>query len=273
MSAPTTSDRSVRLALARSAAYGFVAEGFRWPDPISWQTLTDRARWETWPEFLSQSDERIREPIRLAQERLFSPDPRRSLRLEDLQELYARLFGHTLRGACPAYELEYDTGEVFQRSADLSDIRGFFSAFGLELTEGEHERADHVSVECEFMSVMAAKEAHAMQAGDDEGLETIRGAQSTFLEEHIGRWLPSLARRIAEADPQGFYGALGDFAAAFVQADCRRFDVADGPQMLELRPSDEKEETSQMCAKGGVGEGCPAGIGNGAEPGFGRAED
>src|SRR5262245_27764060 len=41
---------------------------------------------------------------------------------DDMLDERNRLLGHTVRSACPPYELEYGQGEVFQQSQRLADI-------------------------------------------------------------------------------------------------------------------------------------------------------
>lgn len=249
------------VALARSAAYGLLAQAFRYPDPGRWSLFTDRERWKSWPEILHREFAEAGDALRNLQEHLLSPDPARSASIESAQADFSRLFGHAVKGACPTYELEYGTAEIFQRVASLADLQGFHEAFGLILDEQIRERTDHVSVECEFMCVMAAKEAYAEQERELEGLTTVREAVARFLEAHLGRWLPSLARRIREADPGGFYGALGNFAGRFIRSECGVYGVSAGPQLLELRSIDEDDETVQRCAIGDSGAACPIGSG------------
>jgi len=251
---PTTIEtQTSEAALARSAAYGLLAHVLRYPDEKMWSRLSDRARWTAWPEVLAAIDLPLGDAVRALQASLFSPDPRQAFGFSDVQETYSVLFSHTVKGACPAYELEYGASEVFRRSAELSDIKGFYSAFGLEITDTTHERPDHVSIECEFMSVMAAKEAYALEHTEAPGVEIIRNAAAHFLSSHIGQFLPSFARRIQEADVDGFYAAVGAFAAALIHFDCANHDVPTGPELLELRPVDEKEEREQTCAPMDVG--------------------
>lgn len=256
---------SIQEALARSAAYGLLGHALRYPDPAMWSRLSERARWVAWPEKLAELDASLGDSVRAVQEQIFSPDPKANGELEDIQASYAQLFGHAVRGTCPPYELEYGTSEIFRLSSELSDIKGFYTAFGLDLVTEVHERADHASIECEFMSFMAAKEAYAHEHGQTEGLEILRNASAKFMESHLGRFLPSFARRIDEADPQGFYGAIGCFARSFIQLEAQAYDVSIGPELLELRPSNQKEETEQTCAVEDLGAGCPLD----KEPGLG----
>lgn len=246
-----------QVALARSAAYGLLALAFRYPEPGRWSFFVDRDRWQAWPETLARESAGVGEALRRFQEHFLSADPARAISVERAQVEFSRLFGHAVKSDRSTYELEYGAGEVFQRVARLADLQGFYSAFGLELQRRLRERADHVSIECEFMSIMAAKEAYAEQQGDRQGLATVREAAGRFLESHLGRWLPSLARRIGEADPEGVYGALAGFAAGFIRFECSHHGVSTGPRFLELRSVDEDEETVQRCAAEDFGKGCP----------------
>jgi len=180
--------------------------------------------------------------------------------LDELQSTRRRLFGHVIRGKCPPYELEYGHREILQQASELADLAGFYAAFGMQLNEGAHERADHVCAECEFMSVLAAKEAHAIETQDDEARTVIEEAGRSFLADHLGHWLPAMARRLRDADPDGFYGALGRLAGSLIELECRLKDVPFGPQLLELRAADPTSDGTIQC---GVEESCPGG---GTEP-------
>jgi DMSO reductase family type II enzyme chaperone len=248
---------AIEVALARSAAHGLLAQAFRYPGAGHWSLLADGERWKAWPEILNRERPQVGDALRRLRDHVLSPDAERSFSIESTQAAFSRLFGHAVKGACPTYELEYGAGEVFQRVARLADLNGFYSAFGLVLKNDAHERADHVSVEFEFMSVMAAKEAYAEQRDEREGLETVRTAAGRFLEEHLGGWLPSLARRVSDTDPGGFYGTLGEFAARFIQSECESYGVSAGPRLLELRSVDDEAETVQRCAAEQPGAGCP----------------
>lgn len=249
---------AVSMELARGAAYGLLAEGFRYPEAPAWRRLHDRSRWAGWPERLADGEPTVRGPLRQVQERLFSPDPERGgVTLETAQATHARLFGHAVKGPCPMYELEFGAGEIFQRSAELSDLKGFYEAFGLVPSGQEHERPDHLSVQMEFLAILSAKEAYAEEQGNAEAAEILREAHRKFLEDHLGQWLPSFARRVSEAAPGSVYAALAEFARAFVTTECARFDAQPGPATLELRPASERDETIQNCAIEDFGGACP----------------
>jgi TorA maturation chaperone TorD len=137
----------------------------------------------------------------------------------------------------------------------MSDLAAFFRAFGLGLRPDARERPDHFSCQCEFMLVLARKEAHALEIGAAALAEATRRAARLFLRDHLGRWGPAYGRKLAREDPAGFYGALGNLCALFVTAECRRAGVAAGPALLRLRSADAPEAPM---ACGPADAGCPA---------------
>ena len=169
--------------------------------------------------------------------------------LEELSSSYRRLFGHTASSFLPAYETEYGSGDLFQQPHDLSDLAGFYQAFGLMLDPGEHERADHVSCECEFLSFLALKEAYARTRDDSAMLEETLKAARLFLKDHLGRFVPAFAKRLTRESHDRFYSRLAAICHHFVIHDCGRLRVHTGPENLNLRPVDD--ERAPMACGGG----------------------
>lgn len=246
---PTPSvDRDITSAQARGVGYGLVSHGFQYPDAELVDTLRDPARWSSWPEVLHQFYgtglpachlDAVRASLGAKGDAATEP--------AELQEVFNRLFGHAVRGRCPPYELEYGGSEIIQQASGLADIAGFYSAFGMEVSRDADDRPDHVAIESEFMSVLCAKEAHAIENSEADHLDIGVKAQRDFLKDHLACWLPAYAHRVERADPDGFYGALARFASAFVAAECDRFEIAVSPTTLKLRSTDEVLDTSISC--------------------------
>jgi DMSO reductase family type II enzyme chaperone len=175
--------------------------------------------------------------------------------VEALALAHGRLFGHTARGEALPYETEYGEDSLWAPQREMSDLGGFFRAFGLRLDTGARERPDHVACECEFLLVLARKEARALALGDAAMVEATTRAARLFLRDHLGRWAPAFGARLARLDPGRFYGALGELLAAFVAAQCARAGVpAAGPAFLRLR-SAEPDSTPAACGPVGAGPG------------------
>jgi DMSO reductase family type II enzyme chaperone len=268
----TASQTQYSLEEARAGAYALIASGFRYPTMIPLAEMSDAAFWERLCKGFAQAfkgeSESIKGVPRLEAGAASNsgtaplPEACRALRkaidklraentaLDDavrpLEDEYAALFGHAVRGACPPYELEYGPGEIVQRAPDLADIAGFYNAFGLEMA-ADSDRPDHITAECEFMSLLCTKEAAASGAGLTEHAEQCRAAQRSFLKDHLSCWLPALTQRITERAGSGFYADLARFARAFIEFECHRFELPLGPVWLELRPVDPDRDAQIEC--------------------------
>jgi DMSO reductase family type II enzyme chaperone len=162
-------------------------------------------------------------------------------------------FGHAARGSCPLNEIEYGdikADPLFQPHR-LADLAAFYRAFGLQVAEDAGERHDHICLELEFMCVLAAKEAYALEHQLGAGpLAQCHDAQKKFLREHLGRWVPAFSRRLAAATGERTLLALAEFTRVFVEGECARFGVNAGSEDLALRPVDDATES--MCGSCGI---------------------
>ena len=79
-------------------------------------------------------------------------------------------------------------------------VQAAYRQAGLELAG---EMPDHAAVELEFLSFLAEREE------EDAGqAQQWRSARRRFLKEHANRWLPQVARRLAQSD-DGAWAAVG----------------------------------------------------------------
>jgi DMSO reductase family type II enzyme chaperone len=237
----------VDIALCRSILYEALALGFRPPTPETISRLASPEGAAGLAAAAAVLDSAWDSDLASLARRPSAPPPPCSL--PDLHISFRRLFGHTVRGAVPPYETEYGEDSLFQPPREMSDLGGFYEAFGLRLRASERERVDHISCECEFMLFLARKEAYALVTADAAMLEETRRASRLFLRDHLGRWVPALGRRLAREDSGGFYGTLGDLLTAFVTHECARVGVAAGPELLRVR-STSLGDAPMACGSG-----------------------
>jgi DMSO reductase family type II enzyme chaperone len=229
------------LALCRSALWEALALGFRLPTEETAARLASpdgagALAAAAGPLDVDQKTDLTARVLRLA----------RRDGLDDLEDSFRRLFGHTARGTVPPYETEYGEDSLFLPAQEMGDLAAFYRAFGLTLNAAAHERLDHIACQCEFLLILARKEAYALERDDAAMLEATRGAVRLFLSDHLGRWAPAFGRKLAREDGNGFYGALGDLCHAVVVAECARLGVAAGPELLRLR-SPLPDDTPMAC--------------------------
>ena len=233
------------VAVSRSFLHRFLAKLFEYPTPESWC-------WVASPE--------TAHAVRAAATATGSEssagtliDEFQTANLDRFLDAHLSAFGHAARGPVPINEIEYGdlkADPLFQPHR-LADLAAFYRAFGLEVAPDAGERQDHLCLELEFMSVLAAKEAYALEHQlEPDALAACRVASKSFLREHLGRWTPAFARRVERSVDERLLRRAAQFLRSFVFTECERFGVRPGSEDLLLRPVDETAE--QLCASCGI---------------------
>ena len=116
----------------------------------------------------------------------------------------------------PPYESSY-TNRTPAGNQELADVSGFYRAFGFDIANDAQEMPDHISAELEFLAMLCAKEAYALEHAWQEQAEVCRAARREFLAEHLNRWLPAFAERIHAKARAPFYPSLAEFTCELSQ--------------------------------------------------------
>jgi len=227
-------DNEIDLALCRAALYSALALGFRPPTEQTVDRLVTPESTDALADAAAALDAGRTRDLAQAARAIGSKG---TLSVAHLLASYRRLFGHTVRSPVAPYETEYGAEALFQQPQELADLIGFYRAFGLTMNTAEHERADHVCCEYEFLCFLSLKEAYALEQGDAAMLEETVKAQRLFLRDHVGRFVPAFAGKLTREDGSGFYAALAELASRFAAWDCARLGVPLGPESLSLRPA------------------------------------
>ncbi len=150
-----------------------------------------------------------------APEELFRGD------VANLDEEFDAIFGIGPNKDCPPYESDYcQNKDLTYRSQHMADVAGFYRGFNLDVSARAFERADHLSIEAEFMAVVISREMAAVS--DNLGLERLdvcRTAQHNFFKEHIGWWMPAFGILLMRHAVSGFYSEMGLLLRAFAAAE------------------------------------------------------
>ncbi len=135
------------------------------------------------------------------------------LSYQELEPVYQRSFTLSYNADCPLYETAFSASHIFQQTQQQADIAGFYRAFGVDPGA---ERPDHLALELEFLYLLSLKEARARESREREHVAVCRDAQRSFVRDHLGRWAPIIAGRIAIAGRGTFYGAAARLLRVFV---------------------------------------------------------
>lgn len=133
----------------------------------------------------------------------------------DFQGEYMRLFDvGAVRPPCPLYGGEWGIGT---RKRSMEEAVRFYRFFGMKVDQSARELPDHVTVELEFLQVLAFTEGMTRARGVDPA--SLLRAQCDFIDRHPGRWWPMLQRKLPGESPSPFYGALVALTGAVLVAD------------------------------------------------------
>jgi TorA maturation chaperone TorD len=157
-------------------------------------------------------------------ESFFAHFPARARDRARLVAEYDRLFR---AGRVWLYGAEYLADNEFQRAGLLSDIMGFYLAFGLE---PDKERPDSITCEMEFMHYLILKRQRLDQGtitnDTKEKADTCRDAESKFFREHLEPAAKQIAAKIASESNDSFYVQTAGRLSKFLKVETKRFGPA-----------------------------------------------
>jgi DMSO reductase family type II enzyme chaperone len=205
-----TSGPAVRIdagTSARSELYGLLADALSFPDRAFHVRVTAGAFRDEVEELASGLPYALPAPVDF--EGLADAGE-----YVDFQAEYIRLFEvGAIRPPCPLYGGEWGPA----RKRTMEEVLRFYRFFGMKVDERARELPDHVTIELEFLKVLAFEEGMARATGVDAA--PLLRAQRDFLERHPARWWRLLERKLATQNPARFYAALASLTGAFLTGD------------------------------------------------------
>ncbi|MEK6569907.1 MAG: molecular chaperone TorD family protein, partial [Bacteroidota bacterium] len=236
----SSSEPELRKALCRSRIYKLMAKSFLYPTYDVVESIFSPSQEDVLSEYAILGDQPTdtQESIKAFREILSSWSS--SQKHEELQHEYNRLFAHLGSAKCPPYETEYGYDNVFQKTEAMADIAGFYNAFGLGVREENSERVDFISMELEFMSYLALKEAYAREHGEEKHLEICTDAQRKFVQDHLGRWISIFTKILANSSENTFYLQLGNLTGQFLESEFAYLGVTPSKIMAPSKGTEGK---------------------------------
>lgn len=145
--------------------------------------------------------------------------------LNELRSEYIAVFDHA-KTLNPLYETEFGRERAMFKANELSDVAGFYRAFGFELDQlgGTREMVDHVSVELEFYSLLMMKHLYLQEIGDLNGCEIVFDGMKKFMKDHLGRFVGAIAERPGVVESES-YRQIFDWIGEVVSQECQRIGV------------------------------------------------
>jgi DMSO reductase family type II enzyme chaperone len=222
----------VQQLLGRSAVYEALALGLTYPVEASIQRLADLVA--------DLAEHEVSATYGLGPRLAAITSALEDVDVPALQLEHNRLFvGQVL---CSPHETEYER-DTFSKAAQLADIAGFYSAWGLQTSDSRRTMPDFIGTELEFLAMLTRREAYAAMRGWKHRQRIARESTRAFLQTHPGRWVNAFATDLREAASDGpagrLYAALGRLLEQFVVMDIAAAGVLPAPLTARVpRPED-----------------------------------
>lgn len=165
---------------------------------------------------------------------------------------HARLFEASV--ACPPNESAYIRRD---KGAILSDICGFYQAFGFVIDPKLGEKADHLVAEIQFLAMLAVMTANAHLQDQAEQAQVARDALTSFARDHLGDWILSFCDRLEQTSGLAVYQHTARYLATLWRslAAYHNLPVHHALPILEPLPDDGTPYECDMAAGCGFSHG------------------
>lgn len=139
--------------------------------------------------------------------------------LQDLAAEYASLFLNV--GLKPVYLAEsvYLGKNHLLYEEPYFDAVRIYQIYGFKKRASFREPEDHISVELEFMAHLCDLTGLSIEQGREDYAAGYLKNQKEFIESHISRWAPELAKKVKWASKNDFYLAMASLLGGFVATD------------------------------------------------------
>ena len=138
---------------------------------------------------------------------------------EQLAVEYTHLFLGPGKHISPHESVQLKRGSGTLWGAETGVVKRFMQAAGYELDAAFSGIPDHLSVELEFLSHLAAREAEAWEVGDIEAVRAALGWQHRFLTNHLGKWAAHFCGKVEAAAETPFYSNFARLLRGFLAGE------------------------------------------------------
>ncbi len=138
--------------------------------------------------------------------------------VEDLAVEFTALFLGPGGHISPHESVQRESRGLYWGDSTLA-VRRFIASTGIEYSAQYTGVPDHLSIELEFMAVLAQHEAKAWEDGDARAALNTLEYQQAFLEEHLGQWVGAFSAKVVEQAELRFYRDVAALTASFVASE------------------------------------------------------
>jgi len=216
---------AIDAAIARSFIYRFLTKAFDYPTSTNWLWLSTPANHTSFcsavrqlsPNLAGLTQVYAHELVRQLQPGQFEPF---------LNE-YLGAFGadYSQPKALLPGASGLSLGKTALRTDRLAELMSFLSSFGLEMAKQVSTGPDVLCLELEFMSLLTAKEAFALERDRHKEPRALHQTQTKFLAHHLTHWASETCDQLKQLAGTGVLSSLARFTKSFLEAECQSFGI------------------------------------------------
>jgi len=139
--------------------------------------------------------------------------------IESLIIDYSKLFVGPYRLLALPYGSVYLENSRRVMGESTMDVRNMYTEEGLNVSL--KEAPDHIAIELEFMYFLIFKEIEAIMSNDLDKTFLYQRKQRTFLENHLGIWVPDFADNVLSNAETEFYKNVVYLTKSFIIEDLK----------------------------------------------------
>jgi putative dimethyl sulfoxide reductase chaperone len=145
----------------------------------------------------------------------------------DLAVDYARVFlsaGIENGEAAFPYESVYTSPQHLIMQEARDQVLGLYYAHGLDRADNLDVPEDHIALELEFMGRLCLATQDALVANDLPAAAKALETQKSFLEQHLGKWVPYFCNDVCRYARTDFYPAVAKITSGLLKMDAPLID-------------------------------------------------
>ncbi|MEG2023994.1 MAG: molecular chaperone TorD family protein [Gordonibacter sp.] len=137
----------------------------------------------------------------------------------DVAADYNRLFLGMGPHPIAPYESVFSSAEGLLMQEARDEVVAVYHSEGFAVEDAFNLPEDHLSLELEFMALMAERTALSLEAESPDEAERCLSVQRAFLEDHLGCWVPAFCDAVSEQARTTFFRGLARMTNEQVEAD------------------------------------------------------
>lgn len=158
-------------------------------------------------------------------------EPGDELNADALGIEYTRLFLGPGGHISPHESVQLKRGSGILWGAETAAVLDAYRAGGFDLGQSETHIPDHLSVELDFMSLLARHESGAWTEQDLASAGEFLRLQHDFITRHLGKWVAGFCAKVTEIAEFAFYPAFAGLLLGYLSGEkaeiVSRLDLAD----------------------------------------------